>query len=310
MRDDKRKVVLVGVGMVGASYAYTLLNQNLCDELVLIDVNRQRAEGEAMDLNHGLALAPSSVHIYAGAYSDCQDADLVVLCAGVPQNPGESRLELLRQNADIYRQIIPALMASGFHGLLLVAVNPVDVMTRFIRQLSGLPESRVFGSGTVLDTARLRFLLGRYFQVDPRNIHAYVVGEHGDSGFVPWSQAMVAVKPVKDCLEESGGRFTWEALEDISRQVRDSAQAIIQAKGATYYGIGIVLARITRAVLEDENSVLTLSAALPGGLYAGMPCIVNRQGVRELLNLPLSAEEKSRFEDSLTVLGEAGRSLH
>ena len=186
MKTDKRKIVIVGTGMVGMSYAYCLLNQSVCDELVLIDVDKKRAEGEAMDLNHGLAFAGSSMKIYAGDYESCQDADLVLIAAGVAQKQGETRLDLLKRNTQVFRSIIEPVTASGFNGIFLVATNPVDIMTRITCALSGFNPRRVLGSGTALDTARLRYLLGEYLGVDPRNIHAYVMGEHGDSEFVPW----------------------------------------------------------------------------------------------------------------------------
>ena len=212
MKVDKRKVVIVGTGMVGMSYAYCLLNQSVCDELVLIDVNKVRAEGEAMDLNHGLAFANSNMTIYAGEYSDCTDADIVVICAGVAQKPGETRLDLLKRNTAVFRSIIDPVTSSGFNGIFLVATNPVDIMTRITCVLSGFNPRRVMGSGTALDTARLRYLLGGYLKADPRNVHAYVMGEHGDSEFVPWSQALLATKPIMDlCTERGGGGLLRQA---------------------------------------------------------------------------------------------------
>ena len=198
MHANKRKVVLIGTGMVGMSYAYALLNQNACDELVLIDIDTRRAQGEAMDLNHGLAFSGSHMKIYAGGYNDCADADIVVICAGVAQKPGESRLDLLHRNTEVFRSIIEPTTQSGFNGIFLVATNPVDIMTRVTCTLSGFNPRRVVGTGTSLDTARLRYLLGSYFSVDPRNVHAYVMGEHGDTEFVPWSQALLATEPVLD----------------------------------------------------------------------------------------------------------------
>ena len=273
---NKRKIVLVGTGMVGMSFAYSALNQAVCDELVLVDIDRHRAEGEAMDLNHGVAFAPSSMKIYAGDYSDCADADIVVICAGVSQKPGESRLDLLKRNT---------------------------------YELSGFNSNRVFGTGTTLDTARLRYLLGDYFTVDPRNVHAYVIGEHGDSEFVPWSQAMVATKSVADICEQSQGKFCLEEMQTISVEVRDAAQKIIEAKRATYYGIGMALVRIVRAVLSNENSVLTVSARLRGeygqrDVFAGVPCIVNRNGVDRVLELSLTEEERQKLADSCAILQE------
>lgn len=309
MCSNKRKIVLVGTGMVGMSFAYSALNRGLCDTLVLVDIDKKRAMGEAMDLNHGLAFAGSSMKIYAGDYTDCADADMVVVCAGVGQKPGESRLELLKRNAEVFQSIIEPVVRSGFGGVFLVATNPVDIMTRVTYELSGFNPNRVFGSGTTLDTARLRYLLGEYFSVDPRNMHAYVIGEHGDSEFVPWSQAMIATKPVIDVCEQSGGRYRLDEVQKLSVEVRDAAQQIIEAKKATYYGIGMSLVRIARAVLGDENSVLTVSARLRGeygrrGVYAGVPCIVNRNGVDRVLELCLTEEEQGKFDNSCDILEE------
>ena len=297
MRADKRKVVIVGTGMVGMSYAYCLLNQSVCDELVLIDVNKKRAEGEAMDLNHGLAFANSSMTIYAGEYDDCSDADIVVICAGVAQKQGETRLDLLKRNAEVFRSIIEPVTSSGFNGLFLVATNPVDIMTRITCTLSGFNPRRVLGTGTALDTARLRYLLGDYLKADPRNVHAYVMGEHGDSEFVPWSQALLATKPILELCGENG------------EAVRTAAYKIIEAKSATYYGIGMALTRITKAILGDEHSVLTVSAMLRGeygqmDVFAGVPCIINQNGVQRVLPLSLTPEELEKLGRSCDTLRE------
>lgn len=310
MRVDKRKVVLIGTGMVGMSYAYSMLNQNVCDELVLIDINKKRAEGEAMDLNHGLAFSGSHMKIYAGGYEDCADADIVVICAGVAQKPGETRLELLKRNAEVFRSIIDPVAESGFNGIFLVATNPVDVMTRITCELSGFNPRRVLGTGTALDTARLRYLLGEYLQVDPRNIHAYVMGEHGDSEFVPWSQAMIATRPIRDMLEEKENPVRMEDLLQIAEEVEGAAYRIIEAKNATYYGIGMAMTRITKAILGDENSVLTVSAMLRGeygqsGVFAGVPCIINKNGVQRVLKLNLSPEELEEFKNSCDILRDS-----
>lgn len=313
-KDDSRRVALIGTGLVGMSYAYALLNQNACDELVLVDIDRKRAEGEAMDLNHGLAFSGSHMKIRAGDYADCADADIVVICAGVAQKPGESRLDLLQRNTEVFRSIIGPVMASGFKGLFLVATNPVDIMARITQQMSGLDPRRVIGSGTALDTARLRYLLGDYFSVDPRNVHAYVIGEHGDSEFVPWSQAMVATKSVLDICAESGGKYCTAEMETISGEVRDAAQKIIEAKRSTYYGIGMALVRITRAIFGNESSVLTVSTLLRGeygqqDVYAGVPCIVGRDGVRDVIHLKLTAEEQRKFDASCRVLKDTYEGL-
>lgn len=310
MRNDKRKVVIVGTGMVGMSYAYCLLNQSVCDEMVLIDVNRIRAEGEAMDLNHGLAFANSNMRIYAGSYEDCTDADIVVICAGVAQKQGETRLDLLKRNAEVFRSIIDPVTASGFNGIFLVATNPVDIMTRITCTLSGFNPRRVLGSGTALDTARLRYLLGAYMKVDPRNVHAYVMGEHGDSEFVPWSQAMLSTKPILELCQDPAAQVQKAKLEEIEEEVRTAAYKIIEAKKATYYGIGMALTRITKAILGDEHSVLTVSAMLRGDfgqrdVFVGVPSIITQNGIQRILPLSLTEEEKKKLADSCDTLRES-----
>ena len=279
MLNDEKKVVIVGVGMVGMSFAYALLNQNICDELVLIDINKVRAKGEAADLSHGLPFAPSSMSIYAGDYSDCSNADLVVICAGAPQLEGESRRDLLKKNYNVFKSIVNPIIASGFNGVFLVASNPVDVMTQIVYELSGFPANRVLGSGTTLDSARLRHMMSDYFKINPRNVHAYVIGE------------------------------LMEDMQKIAVDVKESAYEIIKAKKATYYGIGMVLARLTRAILFDENSIFTVSTYLKGeygekGIYIGVPSVVNRNGIREILEIELNEEEQKKFNESAKIIHE------
>ena len=305
-KTEKRKVVLIGTGMVGMSYAYAILNQNLCDELVLIDINKKKAEGEAMDLNHGVAFSGGNMEIYAGEYSDCRDADLIVLTAGLPQKERQSRLDLLKENRKIFESILHSVLQSGFCGIFLVATNPVGIMTRIVYEISGFSPEKVIGTGTALDTARLRYLLGEKFMIDPRNMHAYVMGEHGDSEFVPWSQAMMATKPIFDLCEETKGCHFQELLE-LEEEVRMAAYKIIEAKKATYYGIGMAMARITKAIFGNEYSVLTVSAYLQGeygesGIYIGIPCVVNRMGIQRIVELPLGGEEKQRLHSSCEML--------
>jgi L-lactate dehydrogenase len=307
MKKETRKIVLVGTGFVGMSFAYALLNQNACDELVLIDIDKKRALGEAMDLNHGVAFSGSHMKIYAGEYSNCSNADIVAICAGVAQKPGESRIDLLQRNTEVFRSIIGPVMDSGFSGIFLIATNPVDIMTHVTQKISGMDSNRVIGTGTTLDTARLRYMLGDYFSIDPRNIHAYVMGEHGDSEFVPWSQALLATKSVLDHCSETGGKFCRDDMERISEDVKNAAQKIIEAKKATYYGIGMAMVRIVRAIFGNENSILTISAKLDGeygqkDVYAGVPCIVNRSGVREVIQLRLTDEELDKMQDSCELL--------
>lgn len=310
---DKRKIVLIGTGMVGMSYAYALLNQNLCDELVLIDINKKRAEGEAMDLNHGVAFSGGNMEIYAGEYTDCCNADLVVLTAGLPQKEGQNRLDLLKENRKIFETILQSVLENGFHGIFLVATNPVDIMTRIVYEISDFPPEKVIGTGTALDTARLRYLLGEKFMIDPRNMHAYVMGEHGDSEFVPWSQAMMTTKPIFDLCGETEGCHFQELLE-LEEEVRMAAYKIIEAKKATYYGIGMAMARITKAIFGNEYSVLTVSAHLQGeygenGIYIGIPCVVNRMGIQRIVELPLVSEEKQRLHSSCETLENTYREI-
>ena len=311
---NNRKVALIGTGMVGMSFAYAALNQNVCDELVLIDIDKKRAEGEAMDLNHGLAFSHSSMKIYAGEYSDCKDAAIAVICAGVNQKPGESRLHLLKRNYDVFKSVVTSVTESGFGGIFLVATNPVDIMTRVTYSISGFNPSRVLGTGTTLDTARLRYLLGDYFSVDPRNVHAYVIGEHGDSEFVPWSQAMISTKPIAKVLEDNPHKFKSEAMLSIEKEVREAAQKIILAKRATYYGIGIAITRIVRAILNDDKTVLTVSARLKGeygqrDVFVGTPCIVGKNGVDRLIELDLEGKELESLKSSCKILKEEFDSL-
>ncbi len=311
---DNRKIVLIGTGMVGMSFAYAALNQNACDELVLIDINRERAIGEAMDLNHGLAFSGTSMRIYAGDYNDCNDADIVVICAGVNQKEGESRLELLSRNAQVFESIIKPVVKSGFSGIFLVATNPVDIMTRITYQMSGFDSHKVIGTGTTLDTARLRYLLGKYFLIDPRNIHAYVIGEHGDSEFVPWSQALIATKPLFDVINDNKDKFKISQLDKIEHQVRTSAQEIIKAKSATYYGIGMAIVRIIKAIFQNENSVLTVSSQMCGAYgvtdtFIGNPCIINRLGISSILELSLERDEAKKLRESASLLSESYNSL-
>lgn len=307
MSNDEKKVAIVGCGMVGMSFAYAMLNQNICDEIVLIDINKTRCKAEAEDLCHSLPFAPSSMSIYAGEYSDCNDADIVVICAGAPQDKNETRRDLLQKNYKVFKSIINPIVESGFNGIFLVASNPVDVMTQVVYELSGFPAGRVLGSGTSLDSARLRHKMSDYFKVNPRNVHAYVIGEHGDSEFVAWSQATISVIPLSEIAKNKPELMN--DLSEIALDVRESAYEIIQAKGATYYAIGMVLARLTRAILFDENSVFTVSAYLKGeygqkGFFIGVPSVVNRNGVRQILQMSITDEEQKKFNVSCDIVKE------
>jgi L-lactate dehydrogenase len=299
------KIALIGTGFVGSSYAFALLNQGIANELVLIDMNNEKADGDARDLNHGLAFA-SPMKIHAGDYNDCKDADIVVITAGANQKRGETRLDLVGKNIKIFKGIVEQVMDSGFDGIFLVATNPVDILTYATWKFSGLPKERVIGSGTILDTARLRYLVGEHFDIDTRNIHAYIMGEHGDTEFPVWSHTTIGASHISELIDMNKDEVQKD-LNDIFVNVRDAAYQIIERKGATYYGIAMGLARITKAIFNDENSILTVSALLESeydqkGIYIGVPAIINREGIRKVVELPLNENEKSRFNHSAQTL--------
>lgn len=305
----KGKVVLVGTGFVGMSMAYAMLNRGGVQELVLIDIDTKRAEGEAMDLSHGLPFAPQKIDIKTGNYSECKDAQVVVITAGIAQKPGQTRLELAETNTKIMKQITENIMASGFNGIIVVASNPVDLMTHVVSKVSNLPKNQVFGTGTVLDTARLRYLIADKLDVSPKNVHAYIMGEHGDSSFVPWNHAYVGCKKIKDIMEENEN-YELKDLEKIHQGVVNAAYEIIEKKKATYYGIGVALSRIVKAIIENENAILTVSTYLKDGEYGqddvfiGVPAIINSNGVRELITLDLNKEEQEKLNNSCNIIKE------
>lgn len=290
------KVVIVGCGNVGMSYAYTLVNQpSKVDELVLIDVNMDKAKGEALDLNHALPFAPTKMKIKAGTYADCNNANIVCICAGRNQNPGETRLDLIQKNLVVFKDIIGQIKKTNFSGIYLIATNPVDIMSYVTFKLTG-DASKVIGSGTTLDTARLKFLVGQHLKINPRNIHAYVVGEHGDSEMIPWSKATIGVKDIKDYLSE-------KTMEKFKVEVRDSAYDIISKKGNTSYGIGVCLHTITNSILSNDNSILTLSTYnRKHNIYISAPTIMTKDGVREVINVDFSETELKQYENSIAVI--------
>ena len=305
--NSNRKVVLVGAGFVGMSFAYSLLNQGGVDELVLIDVNKDKIIGEEMDLSHGLPYAPHKMLIKAGDYDECKNANIVVITAGLAQKPGQSRLELAVENAKIMKSITENVMKNGFKGVFIVASNPVDLMSYVVAEVSRLPKSRVIGSGTVLDTARLRYLIAEYIGVSSKNIHAYILGEHGDSSLVPWEHCYVGCKKITDIMKEK--KHPMENLQKIHEYVWQAAYDIIEKKKATYYGIGMALNRLVRAVLDDENSILTVSTYQNNeygqkGMYIGVPAIINKNGVKDILELKLNEEDQKKFNHSCEIMRE------
>lgn len=303
----KGKVVLVGAGFVGMSMAYTMLNRGGVNELVLIDVDKDKTIGEQMDLSHGLPFAPQKMVIKAGDYDECSDAQVIVITAGIAQKQGgQTRLELAEVNAKIMKEITQNIMKSGFNGVIVVASNPVDLMTYVVAKVSGLPKSQVIGSGTVLDTARLRYIMSDYLQVSSKNIHAYIMGEHGDSSFVPWDHAYVGCKKIKDVMKDSNHPMS--DLDKIHQDVVNAAYEIINKKKATYYGIGMCLSKIVKSIMDNDNSILTVSTYLKDGqygqddIYIGVPAVINESGVREILDLELNEKEQAKLNESCKII--------
>ena len=294
------KVVIIGCGNVGMSYAYALLNQRTyVNELVLIDLNKDRIIGEAMDLNHCLAFAPSKIKIRVGDYSDCKDAKIVCISAGANQNPGETRMDLINKNSVIFKSIVDNVMNSGFDGIFLVATNPLDVMTYLTYKYSNLSPNRIIGSGTSLDTSRLRYLISDKLNISPKNVHAYVIGEHGDSEFVPWSNANIGLQNINDYLNE-------EDKEQICLEVKNAAYEIINKKGATYYGIGMCLVRITNAILGDENAIITVSTYdKENDVFIGLPAILNSTGIKDRIYIELNDDETKKLQNSIDIIKDA-----
>ena len=308
MHINHRKAAIVGCGYVGASIAFRFLQQGLFSQLVLLDANREKAEGEAMDLSDGLPYG-AAMEITAGGYDDIADCGLVVITAGVNQKPGETRLQLIERNAAIMKSIIGEITARPFEGILLIVSNPVDVLTHVARELSGYPRERVIGSGTVLDTGRLKQLLGEELGVDSRNVHAFIVGEHGDSELPVWSGANVSGLGLDDFCRLRGLELHAPVRERIYREIRDSANEIIKRKGATYYGIAMAVARIAECIMKDERAILPVSVVL-GGQYGlrelalSIPSIVGRRGVEQILDIPLADGEREALNASAAQLRE------
>ncbi len=300
------RVAVVGLGNVGATFAYALLLRGLAAEIVLIDVNRAKAEGEAMDLNHTEPFAYAT-RIWAGDYRDCAGAAVTVVTAGAAQHPGETRLELVKRNAEIFGLIIPEVAKSNPNGIVLIATNPVDVLTYLSLKLSGLSAKRVFGSGTILDTARFRHLLSEYFDVDPRSVHANIIGEHGDSEVPVWSLANIAGMRLPDFARVAGIPHDQFQMDEIFKQTRDAAYHIIQRKGATYYAVAAGLMRIVEAILRDQHTILSVSSLVSdyygiNDLCLSLPTIVARSGIEKVLHLDLNEEEQAGLKRSAEVL--------
>jgi L-lactate dehydrogenase len=307
------KVAVVGVGSVGASFAYSLMIQGLVSEISLIDANAKKARGEAMDLGHGLPFV-QPVRIKAGDYSECAGADIVVIAAGAAQKPGESRLNLVKRNVAVFKQVIPRIKEHNDRCILLIATNPVDIMTYVSLKLSGFLPNKVIGSGTILDTSRLRSLLGEHFKIDTRNVHAYVIGEHGDSEVPVWSSASIAGVSLKEYCPVCGVQYDEQYLDKIFEQVKNAAYKIIDLKGATYYAIGLGLTRIVESIIRDENAILTVSSLLQdyygvSDVCLSVPSIMNKDGIVQTVKLPLEDAEIRMFQKSASAMKKVINSL-
>ena len=301
-----RKVVMIGCGFVGSACCFSLMQSGLFSEMVLIDADKAKAEGEALDISHGVPFS-KPIKIYAGDYDDIKNASLIIISAGANQRPGETRLDLVKKNISIFKSIIPEIKKRDFKGILLIVANPVDILTTVAIKLSGLPENRVIGSGTVLDTARLKHELGNHLNVDPRSVHAFIIGEHGDSEIAAWSSANISGIPLHNFCEMRGHFNHEEATKKIAEDVKNSAYEIISRKKATYYGIAMAVKRICEAIARDEKSILPISSMLHGehgieGISLSMPAIVGKDGVETLVPIQLNDEEESKLRLSAKTL--------
>ncbi len=303
---NNQKCAIIGCGFVGSTIAYTLMDHGLFSEMVLIDVDRNKAEGEAMDLNHGLPFI-GPMKIYAGDYSDLSDAYVIIIAAGTGQREGETRIELVHRNVAIFKSIIPQITEVNRECILLIVSNPVDILTYVSLKLSGFDSNKVIGSGTVLDTGRLKYLVGEHLGVDSRNVHSFIIGEHGDSELAVWSSANISGVDLDDYCRITNKRCDATLLESMYEQVRDSAYKIIKGKGATYYAIGQATLRIVRSIVKDQKSVLPVSCLVDGhyglsGMCMGLPAVVGADGISDLLEIPLNADEERRLRASAEIL--------
>ena len=310
---DTRKAAMIGCGFVGSASAFALMQSGLFSELVLIDANHDKAEGEAMDIAHGLPFA-GQMKIYAGDYDDIVDAAVIIVTAGAAQKPGETRLDLVNKNVNIFKSIIPEIAKRNYKGILLIVANPVDILTYTAVKLSGLPENRVIGSGTVLDTARLKYALGEHLEVDSRSVHSFIIGEHGDSEIVAWSSTNVSGIPVNDFCELRGHFNHEEAMHRIADDVKNSAFDIIEKKGATYYGIAMSVKRICECIMRDEKSILPISSMMHGeygisDICLSMPTVVGREGVETRVPIQLNEQEESALSASAEQLSKVAAQL-
>lgn len=302
---ESRKVVLIGTGMVGMSMAFSLINTGGIDELVLIDIDKEKAKGEAMDLNHGLPYSENYIEIKYGSYYDCNNADIIVLCAGANQKEGETRLDLVKTNTRIIQNICKEIKKTCFNGIIIVASNPVDILSYVVYKVTEYDYHKIIGSGTLLDTARLRYLLGEFLNISTEDVHAYILGEHGDTSFVSWSNCYVGCKPLLEYIDEKN--LDMDDLADIYDDVKNAAYDIISMKKATYYGIGLALNKLVLSIFNNAKNILCVSAYQKNeyginDIYIGTPCIIDRNGIREIVKLPLNNVDNEKMKKSYDVL--------
>ncbi len=314
MKITRKKVAIVGCGLVGATTAFSLVTQGVCDEIMMIDINGERALGEMLDLKDAIEYLGRNVKLSTGTYADCTDMDIIVITAGAPPKPGQSRLDTLEIGAKICKSIVEPIMESGFEGIFIVISNPVDILAHYVQKISGLPKNQVIGTGTAIDSARLKSLIAQMVGVDPRSVHAYSMGEHGDSQMVPWSAVTVAGKPFYDVIADNKEMVGEVNLEELVTKTAKEGWEIFNRKGTTYYGIATACAGIIKAILNDENRIIPVSTLLEGeygekDVYAGVPAILNRTGAADVLEIHMTPGELARFKESAAVIRENTRKL-
>ncbi|MDD6201806.1 MAG: L-lactate dehydrogenase [Lachnospiraceae bacterium] len=309
MEMKRNKVAIVGCGLVGSTTAFSLITQGICDEVLMIDINKERAYGEMLDLADCIEYLNRNVKVRTGEYADCKDVDIIVITAGAPPKQGQSRLDTLEVSAKICKSIVEPIMASGFDGIFIVVSNPVDIITHYVQILSGLPKNQVIGTGTAIDSARLQNMIAQIAGVDPRSVHAYSMGEHGDSQMVPWSTVTVAGKPFYDVIQDNKERIGEVDLDNLVYKTTQQGWEILNRKGTTYYGIATACAGVIKAILDDENRIVPVSTLLEGeygerDVYAGVPTILNRTGASDVLEIHMTPGELARFKESVSLIRE------
>lgn len=314
MNISKSKIAIVGCGLVGSTTAFSLVTQGVCDEILMIDINKERAYGEVMDLRNTIEYLQRNVKVNTGEYEDCKDVDIVVITAGAPPKPGESRLDTLEASARICKGIVEPIMKSGFDGIFLVISNPVDIISHYVYKLSGLAKNQVIGTGTAIDSARLQNRIAEIVKVDPRSVHAYSMGEHGDSQMVPWSTVTIAGKPFYDVIQDNKELVGDVDLDDIVYKTAREGFEILNRKGTTYYGIATACVGIIKAIMHDENRIISVSTLLEGeygefDVYAGVPTVLNRTGASDVLEIHMQPDELERFKESTKIIREYTNSI-